>query len=80
MLPETWKSLTQQQYESFLIKLDTQHSGFVELWRIFVFVVMSNFNVPTFKELQEYFNELTQYGTQNQVPQEKIVKTHSWFD
>jgi hypothetical protein len=67
LFPANWKLLTSSQLEQFAIKLDIEQTGNVLLWRIFVFVLMSNLRLPSQKELENYINELTAFGTHLEI-------------
>ena len=60
--------------------LDSESLGHVELWKIIVFIVLSNFSIPKIKELEEYYNELTAFGTMREVSKDKYITTKAWFD
>lgn len=56
ILPVKWHGLAEEQLEKFVSSLDRERKGFIELWKIFLFVALGSMRYPTKKDLSVYFD------------------------
>ena len=62
-------------------RLDPKKEGEVELWIIFVFCVLANFNLPTEEQIKDYENSLTNFNPLlKEIPKDDFLKAKAWFD
>lgn len=54
LLPETWKKLNKQNFEYFITKFDPKGKGEIELWIVLEIASLTNYVMPSSKELEQY--------------------------
>jgi len=80
LIPETWKSIKNEQVEVFVKLLDHQNKAYVDLVKIFVFIVMSGYPLPTSDQVEQYNLDLTNYSSIKETTKEDFKKVKAWFD
>ena len=80
LLPETWNSVKNEQIESFVQLLDHQNKSYIDLVKIFVFMVMSGYHIPTSDQIEQYNLELTNYSSIKQANYDQLTSAKAWFD
>lgn len=60
--------------------LDHRNQAYVELIKIFVFIIFSAYSLPNFEKLEQYNLELSNYGSLKEISQEKFIQAAAWFD
>ena len=46
LIPERWNNVTSEQIEAFVKFLDHENKAYIDLVKIFVFIVMSGYRLP----------------------------------
>jgi len=59
----SWKGITVVQAENFAKLLDYQNTAYVDLIKIFAFVVLSGYTIPNDDQLEQYTLDLTHYSS-----------------
>jgi uncharacterized pyridoxamine 5'-phosphate oxidase family protein len=80
LLPSSWKTVTAEQAENFAQLLDYPNAAYVSLIKVFVFVLLTGFTVPTEDQLEQYNLDLTHYSSLKELPADIFIATPAWFD
>jgi hypothetical protein len=80
LLPETWNGVTSEQIEAFVKLLDQENQAYVDLVKIFVFMVMSGYRLPTSDEVEQYNLDLTNFSSIKEANCDHFTSAKVWFD
>jgi hypothetical protein len=80
LLPETWKNIKNEQVEAFVHLLDYENKAYVELVKVFLFVAMSGYPLPTADQIEQYNLDLTNFSSLREASLDHLSSTKAWFD
>lgn len=55
--------MTNEQIEAFVKFLDHENKAYIDLVKIFVFIVMSGYRLPNSEEIEQYNLDLTNFSS-----------------
>ena len=73
--------MKKETFENFVKRLDQKKEGETELWIIFVFSILANYNLPSEEQVKDYENSLTNFNPLiKEIPKDDFLKAKAWFD
>ena len=67
--------MKKETFENFVKRLDQKKEGETELWIIFVFSILANYNLPSEEQVKDYENSLTNFNPLiKEIPKDDFLK------